>query len=485
MTRRFSRRAALGGLGALLASGSLADTISASPRPPRRPRGAGVPSIDALIARARLDGVVTFAVFDAADGRLLEARDGRRGQPPASSLKAVTAAYAHDRLGADHRFVTRLLGRGAARDGILRGDLLLAGGGDPTLDTPRLARLAAALGERGVRGVEGRLTTHSGALPFVAKVDPDQADHLGYNPAVSGLNLNFNRVHFSWERTGGRYLVSLDARAGDYAPAITSARMRIEPRRLPVYTYRQADGVDEWTVARDALGPAGSRWLPVRNPPRYAADVMGALARSSGVAMPIGGEVEAAEGEELARVASAPLLDVTAEMLRYSTNLTAEALGLAASGGAGLEASAGAMTAWAGRALGMRGARLVDHSGLNEETRVSAEAMAGAMVRLTPVHPVARRMKPFGMRDRQGRPMDHPVRVAAKTGTLNFVSALAGFAEPPSGRTLAFAVFASDLPRRAAAAERGDEVPEGARAWNRQAKALQQSLVGRWAVLYG
>jgi D-alanyl-D-alanine carboxypeptidase/D-alanyl-D-alanine-endopeptidase (penicillin-binding protein 4) len=483
MTRRFSRRAALGGLGAMVASGALADTLTVSPRPPRRPRGIGAPSIDALIARARLDGSVTFAVFDAADGRLLESRDGRRGQPPASSLKAITAAYAHERLGGGHRFETRLLGRGPVEDGVLRGDLILAGGGDPTLDTTGLARLARSL--PGVREVEGRLLTYGGALPFVPKLDPEQADHLGYNPAVSGLNLNFNRVHFSWERTGGRYLVSLDARAGEYAPAITSARMRIEPRRMPVYTYRQADGVDEWTVARDALGPGGSRWLPVRNPSRYAADVLGALARSDGVALPSGGEAGEPAGVELARVASAPLLDVTAGMLRHSTNLTAEALGLAASGAPELEGSTAAMGAWAGRALGMEGGRLVDHSGLNVETRVSAEAMAGAMVRLTPVHPVARRLKPFGMRDAEGRPVEHPVRVLAKTGTLNFVSALVGFAEPPSGRTLAFAVLASDVPRRARAAERGEEIPDGARAWNRRAKALQQGLVERWSALYG
>lgn len=485
MTRRLSRRAALGGLGALAASGAWAGAPTVSPRPPRRPRDGGAPSIDALVDRAGLGGVVTFAVFDAADGRFLEGREARRGQPPASALKAITAAFAHDRLGPEHRFETRLLGRGPVRDGVLRGDLVLAGGGDPTLDTPRLAALASGLAEAGVREVDGRLRPFAGALPFVPKVDPEQADHLGYNPAVSGLNLNYNRVHFSWERAGGRYVVSLDARAGRYAPAITSARMRIEPRRMPVYTYRQAEGVDEWTVARHALGAEGSRWLPVRNPPRYAADVLGALTRADGLALPMGDEVATAEGGELARVSSPPLLDVTEGMLRYSTNITAEALGLAASGAPGLGASAAAMADWSGPALGMRGARFVDHSGLNEETRVSAEAMAGGMVRLTPVHPVARRLKPFGMRDRQGRPIDHPVRVHAKTGTLYFVSALTGFATPPSGRTLAFAIFASDLPRRARTAGQGDERPDGARAWNRRAKALQQGLVERWAALYG
>ena len=489
MIVRFSRRAVLAGLASAAGAGALANAPTTSIRPAPRPGELAAPSIDALLERARLGGTVTFAVFDAADGSFLEGREVRRGQPPASVAKAVTAAYAYDRLGPEHRFETRLLTTGSVRDGALRGDLVLAGGGDPTLDTPGVARLADALGKTGAKRVEGRLLTYADALPFVAKVDPEQADHLGYNPAVSGLNLNFNRVHFSWERTGGRYVVALDAPGGRYAPAITSARMRIEPRRVPVYTYRQAEGVDEWTVARAALGQAGSRWLPVRNPSRYAADVLGALARSSGVTLPEGVETPAPEGSEIAREVSAPLPEIVEGMLLYSTNLTAEALGLASSrpaGAASLGASARAMSAWAGAALGMREVAFVDHSGLNDETRVSAGEMAGAMVRLTPVHPVARRLKAFGMRDALGRPVDdHPVRVAAKTGTLNFVSGLSGFATAPSGRVLAFAIFASDLPRRARAQASGEEVPEGARAWNRRAKALQQGLIERWAQLYG
>ena len=494
MTGRLTRRAVLGGLAWAVATPASSEAPTTSIHPARRPsdlgsRAAAVPTIDALVQRAGLGGAVTFAVFDAADGRLLESRDARRGQPPASVAKAITAAYAFDRLGEAHRFGTRLLAAGPVEDGVLRGDLTLAGGGDPTLDTPAMARLAGALSEAGVERVEGGLRTFDGALPFVPKVDPQQADHLGYNPAVSGLNLNFNRVHFSWERTGGRYLVELDARGGPYKPAVTSARMRIEPRRLPVYTYRQSDGVDEWTVARGALGEAGSRWLPVRNPSRYAADVLSSLARSDGLSLDAAGDVAEPLGREVARHLSAPLPEIVGDMLLYSTNLTAETLGLASSdpaGTASLAASASAMSAWAGPALGMREAAFVDHSGLNEETRVSAGEMAGAMVRLTPVHPVARRFKPFGMRDALGRPVeDHPVRVAAKTGTLNFVSGLSGFATPPSGRALAFAIFASDVERRARAEALGEEIPSGARDWNRRAKALQQGLIERWAALYG
>ena len=71
-------------------------------------------------------------------------------------------------------------------------------------------------------------------------------------------------------------------------------------------------------------------------------------------------------------------------MLRYSTNITAEALGLSASGARSLGASADAMARFGRTKLAMRDPRLVDHSGLNEESRVSARDMAAAMVRMGP-----------------------------------------------------------------------------------------------------
>ena len=79
----------------------------------------------------------------------------------------------------------------------------------------------------------------------------------------------------------------------------------------------------------------------------------------------------------------------------------------------------------------------------------------------------------------------HPIRVDAKTGTLNFVSGLGGFMTAADGIELAFAIFVADMDARARAKAQPDEIPRGARAWNRQAKKLQQALIERWGALYG
>lgn len=139
-----SRRLLLSGLmGSLVVGPACAAAPEVSQRPLARAGGSAVPaSADALIDQARLGGRVSYAVLDARNGAVLETRGEATGLPPASVAKAVTALYALERLGPGFRFTTRLLASGPVSGGRIQGDLILAGGGDPTLDTDRLAALA-------------------------------------------------------------------------------------------------------------------------------------------------------------------------------------------------------------------------------------------------------------------------------------------------------------------------------------------------------
>ena len=76
---------------------------------------------------------------------------------------------------------------------------------------------------------------------------------------------------------------------------------------------------------------------------------------------------------------------------------------------------------------------------------------------------------------------DHPVNapVAAKTGTLNFVSNLAGYVTGTSGTEGVFTIFCADAVRRRATI--GEELPAGVSTWTRQAKALQADLLNSFA----
>lgn len=476
------------------ATGVTAAPPASSMRPVLRPADFGrhgVATAEAIIARARLGGHVAYAVADAFTGEVLEQSTPVKGLPPASVAKAVTAVYALDVLGPSHRFKTDLCATGPIENGVLKGDLILKGGGDPTLNTIDLAGLVTGLKASGVVQVAGTFIVDDSAFRFVKTIDAGQPDHLGYSPAVAGIALNFNRVHFEWRRSDAGYRVSMQARSEGLRPDVSMAAMQVVERNAPVYAYREALTKDQWSVARRALGKSGGRWLPVRKPGLYAGDVFRILAEAEGIKIGVPAVRKGpAKTRVLARHESAALADIARDMLKYSTNLTAEMIGLAASvRRAGvpttLRASAAEMNSWAQDRLGVSGLQLIDHSGLGDQSTIKPQAMVALLSHERTRKLVRPLMRNWDLRDEKGRiDRAHPLKVGAKTGTLNFVSGLGGYVVTPEGRDLSFAIFAADTARRAEIPKSNREAPKGVRSYNRRSKIMQQALIERWSAIY-
>ncbi|MGB3251075.1 MAG: D-alanyl-D-alanine carboxypeptidase/D-alanyl-D-alanine-endopeptidase [Tabrizicola sp.] len=491
-----SRRMMLAGLLAGAAFPAAAEVMDSSPRPLARggksaARPAAAPlDASALIDAAKLGGAVAYVLLDPVSGTVLEAREPDLLLPPASVAKAVTSLYALEKLGAGYRFATRVLATGPMSGGIVQGDIILAGGGDPTLQTDQLGDLVARLAKAGLKGASGRFLFWDGALPRLQGIAADQPEHVGYNAAISGLNLNFNRACFEWKKVDGAWRTTVDARGERFLPGVDMVRVDVAQRDVPLFTYASGR-VEEWTVASAALGKGGSRWLPVRDPGAYVAEVFRTLARAQGIKLAAGERVASVPpGEEIGRVDSAPLPEVLRDMLKFSTNLTAECVGLTASGQGSLEASGKAQSDWVRARFGVS-FDMHDHSGLGGQSRVTAAGMAKLLAQAErEKRGLKQILRDVGMKDDKGGVIKgHPVKVLAKSGTLNFVSGLAGHIVPPQssgndGRELVFAIFSGDPERRDAVPVALREDPEGAGGWTKRARRLQGQLINRWAGLY-
>ncbi len=495
----FSRRQVLAGFMASAASAAIGAPVLAgppkiSPRPtprktvadPHAPRG-----VDKILAEAKLSGDIGFIVADSTTGKILDARNPEMAFPPASVTKSITTLYGLETLGREYRFATQLVATGPIDNGRITGDLYLVGGGDPTLDSDGLADLARQLSAAGVREISGKAYVYSGALPYQKSIDPSQPDYLGYNPSLSGLNLNFNRVFFQWKRdangASNGYSTTLEARAIKFRPRVAMTSIKVVDRKSPTFSITSTLKTDSWTVAKRALGKKGGRWLPVRRPEFYAAEVFGTIARSFGIQLPAFKAARISpEGNVLARWQSESLDVVLQQMMKHSTNLTAEAVGVTASQARGakpakLRASARIMTDWLRAGVGAKQAKFVDHSGLGEGNRLSPSDMHKVLRKQGWDGPMRGLMKDIELRNAKGKKIKNsPITVTAKTGTLNFVSCLAGYVETPKKGRLIFAFFAVDMKIRAKITKAERERPKGARSWNKRAKRLQQKLIENW-----
>ncbi len=142
---------------------------------------------------------VSLTVLDAATGEQVFAANPNMGLAPASTLKTVTSITAFNLLGTDYKFQTQLGYTGTIdANGTLNGDVILKGGGDPTLGSWRwpatkenaiLTKMVAALQQAGIKQINGRIIGDDSVFDTQAVPDGWIWQDLGnyYGAGASGL----------------------------------------------------------------------------------------------------------------------------------------------------------------------------------------------------------------------------------------------------------------------------------------------------------
>jgi D-alanyl-D-alanine carboxypeptidase/D-alanyl-D-alanine-endopeptidase (penicillin-binding protein 4) len=116
--------------------------------------------------------IVSLCVLDATTGAVLFERNSQVGLAPASCQKLFTSVAALDILGPSFRYKTWVGYKGKITGGILHGEIVLSGSGDPTLGSWRfdstkedvvLGRWMRAIRRAGITGYEGTLVVDDGS----------------------------------------------------------------------------------------------------------------------------------------------------------------------------------------------------------------------------------------------------------------------------------------------------------------------------------
>lgn len=390
---------------------------------------------------------------------------------PASNMKIVTTVAALARLGPDYRYATEIYVDAEPVGGVIEGDLYLRGKGDPSLDTERLYRIVRQLKHLGVREVKGNLVVDDSYFdgqyegPGWEQDDSDRP----YMAGAGALSLNYNAVAVHLhpaEKVGEKGRAEIDP-PSDYivlenhsvtAPA--RSRTRIAVQSVPQGNRQK--------IVVDARLPAGRRggpvWRRISNPPIYTGETFKALLVDQGVR--VRGKVRKGEVPTKLRPFyvdwSEPLSLLVHTVNKWSQNHMSEMLlktlgaelegapGTWAKGVAAVEEMLATEVGIAPGSFVMR-----NGSGLNDTNRISARQLvrllAWAKDQLLVAPELLTSLPVAGIDGTVRNRMDGTPaqgRIRAKTGTLQNVTALSGYATSVGGRQLAFAIMVNDYPGR-------------------------------------
>jgi D-alanyl-D-alanine carboxypeptidase/D-alanyl-D-alanine-endopeptidase (penicillin-binding protein 4) len=408
-------------------------------------------------------------------GEPLFSHHASRLMVPASNQKLLTAMAAAERLGWDHRFVTRVLTTGALdADGTLKGDLVVVGNGDPTINPRHPARWgifdlwARTLADRGIRIISGHLIGDDNAFAEPGWGDGWAWDDLqfGFGSAVGALQYNENQVEVvvgPGLTAGARAIISTAPLGSglvvDHAvtTAPAGADTRVAILRVPGTVFLTIKG----QIALDAT-PV-TMFAAVENPTRlYVGALREALARHG---IFVGGNAvdvdelrappDMRAATELIVDHSPPLAEIVDVTLKWSRNGYAETLLLAMSPESpatmtqGLTALGSTLREW-----GAREEDYIPHdgSGLSRYDYVTAEMLTWLLARVwadskhrdhfRAALPEAGRSGTLAERLKETPAVG---RVWAKTGTMANVRSLSGYLLTREDEPLAFAILANDF----------------------------------------
>lgn len=418
-------------------------------------------------------GALGVAVVDLATGELLAGENPGRSLVPASLLKVTTTATALEVLGADHRFETRLAYTGDIDDGTLQGDLLIVGGGDPSLGAgrpegvPELAQLLRrwtdAVRAAGVTRVEGDVIGEESLDPGAEPSPYWQWNDIGnyYGAGPGALVIRENAYELRLRRTpragGSPEIVGHEPDPGEL-------RWRNEVRSGPAgsgdqsYIYGAPGSLDR--VIRGTI-PAGSGTFRVKGSLPDPAARAAAWLREALVTAGIGVDGEARGASLPGVVRAATVLDAYAspplsELVRLtnfrSVNLYAEALYAALGRAWGIPDDPAGIgdrleEFWARRGIAVEGWDQVDGSGLGMRNLITPAQLVGVL-RLAHVGEFPQTLPRVGVEGTVRsvmRGQSRAARIRAKSGTLKRSRGFCGYATLADGREVAFAVMANNF----------------------------------------
>ena len=429
------------------------------------------PAITEALARAQVPPEALSLMLVDADGQSPPRLSWRADVPvnPASVLKLVTTTVALDFLGPAYTWRTPVWADGRVQNGVLKGNLVIAGQGDPALSLEKLWLLLRRVQGLGIDKIDGDIVLDRSAFapPNINPGDFDGEPLRPYNASPDALLINFKSILMTFVPDPANQLarVQMD-------PPLWGVQM---PRSVPLAMagptacgdYRaglQADFADPARIRFAGSYPlgCGEKVWPVAyvDPASYASRAVEGLWRS------LGGKLTGSVHDGSApatsptfEVVSPTLAEVIHDINKYSNNVMAQQLfltlaldntGTAPQVPATFEAAQEVLRQWwsrrvippatAASATRPLAVPIVDNgAGLSRQGRISAAGLARLLqvAYLSPFMPELMSSLPVvGLDGTLKGSHAAPASAHLKTGSLRDVLAIAGYVHGSNGHHL-------------------------------------------------
>ena len=408
-------------------------------------------------------------------GDVLYSRNPLKYFIPASNMKVFTTAAVLDRLGPNFRFETRLGYEGQLQEnGVLTGDLVLIGGGDPGLANnlgsgpifEHLDNMAREMERAGIRLIQGDVIGDDSFFSYAPHGRGWNKKDLEYHyaPRVSALSFYDNLLNLVARpgRRTGQPIRLASYPSNSLFQLVNRGTTVAEGPQATGYFYRSLGNHKAVIGGRIPVNsPGWTRRITMEDPALYTATLLKDRLRKRGIR--IGGSVRSrhtapADGTETQVIyvhESPPLIEVIFRVNKESHNLYAEillrTLGAVVKGrgsdSGGLEVVYELLRE---AGVPLRLTDLQDGSGLSEQNLITPRAQS-----LLLRHVAGKSYFPFFLGSLpvagrtgtlSGRMGGTPAanRVFAKTGTLSNAITLGGYVQSRSSELLAFSILVND-----------------------------------------
>lgn len=400
---------------------------------------------------------VSIYVQDASTDETIAELNANISRSPASTIKVLTTFAALDMLGPAYTWKTHAYLGGRVANGVLNGDLILVGEGDPFMTSERWWAFVQEIRELGLTKVTGDVVidnTYFAPIPD-GRADFDAQPYRSYNVLPDALMVNFQTSRFTLSSAGqrGRPHVLVNPMPANLAikneARVSSGRCQGYNRGVTFDT--PTDDPNTLVIGGVLAAACGHYSIPraIMTAPDYAYGTFRTLWSESGGS--IDGAMRIAKRPADARryhtYDSVSLAEIIRLVNKYSNNVMARHLLLtlgAEKFGAPATADMGrnAVRAWlVDRDIEMPGFVLDNGSGLSRNERVTARGLAEVLDAAwhSPFMPEFAASLPLSATDgtlrNRFRAAGMQGRLRLKTGRIDNVNALAGFVNAASGKT--------------------------------------------------